>query len=121
MRRTLISTIKSLVYELTPEMSNDLRLKILGNWELLEKSPNLAGDSIDQSPFSKFKFGSSSQKVRKSRYQSFFSPVHFCWTCSKCFVRGCLNKQVFSHNLAQSLPNFNFLTFSFISRLLFEI
>ena len=31
---------------------------------------------------------------------------------SKCFVRHCLSKQIYGHNLTKSLLNFNLLTFS---------
>ena len=61
----------SLVYELPHELSNNLRLRILGNKEILEKSQNLGGDIWVESPFQKLNFGNSSGKIRKNRYQTF--------------------------------------------------
>ena len=64
--------IENLVYELPHELLNDLRLRILGNKEILEKSQiwvELYPSA--QSPFQKLNFDNSSHKTRKSRYQTF--------------------------------------------------
>ena len=54
-------------------MPNDLRLRILGNKEILGKSEIWVKTYPSaQSPFQKLKFGNNnSQKVRKSGYQTF--------------------------------------------------
>ena len=70
----MISSIANLVYELPREMPNDLRLRILRNKEISGKSQIwmercLIRPSV-QSPLQKLNFGSSSQKTRKSRYQT---------------------------------------------------
>ena len=54
------------------ELANDLRLRILGNKEMLGKS-QIWVETLPsaQSPFQKLNFGNSSQKTRKSRYQIF--------------------------------------------------
>ena len=53
-------------------MTNDVRLRILDNKEILEKSKIWVETlSSAQSPFQKLNFGNSSQKTRKSRYQTF--------------------------------------------------
>ena len=41
----MISSIANLVNELPHELPDDLRLRILGNNETLEKSQNLVGDT----------------------------------------------------------------------------
>ena len=41
----MISSIANLVNELPHELPDDLRLRILGNKEMLEKSQNLVGDT----------------------------------------------------------------------------
>ena len=68
----MISRIANLVYELPHELPNDLRLRILGNKKMLVKSQIwVETQPSTQSPFQKLNFGSSSQKTRKSRYQTF--------------------------------------------------
>ena len=63
----MISGTANLLYELPYELPNDLRLRILGNKEILGKS------QIWVETFSppEINFGSSSQKTRKSRQQNF--------------------------------------------------
>ena len=48
----MISSIANLVYELPHELPNDLRLRILGNEEMLGKS-QIWVEPISQSPFQK--------------------------------------------------------------------
>ena len=68
----MISSISNLVYELPHELPNDLRLRILGNKEILGKSQIcVETEPSTQSPFQKLDFGNSSQKTRKIRYQTF--------------------------------------------------
>ena len=69
-KRNLVSSIASLVYELPHELPNDLR--ILGNQKILEKSQIL----VETQPsvlflFQTLNLGKSSQKTRKNRYQIF--------------------------------------------------
>ena len=68
----MISSIANLLYELPHELPNDLRLRILGNKEILVKSQIwVETEPSAQSPFQKLNLGSSSQKTRKGRYQTF--------------------------------------------------
>ena len=70
----MISSIANLVYELP----NNLRLRILGNKEILAKSQIwVETQPSTQSPFQKLNFASSSQKTRKSRYQTFLVLSNF--------------------------------------------
>ena len=64
----MVFSTASLVYELPHELPNDLRLKILGNKEILGKSQIW----MDKCPvfLQKLNFGNSSPKTRKSRYQT---------------------------------------------------
>ena len=62
-KRNVISIIANLVYELPHELPNDLR-----------KISNLGGEIF---PPQKLSFGSSSQKTRKSRYQTFLVMSRF--------------------------------------------
>ena len=68
----MLSSIANLVYKLPHDMTNDVRLRVLDNKEILEKSKIWVETlSSAQSPFQKLNFGNSSQKTRKSRYQTF--------------------------------------------------
>ena len=70
--RNLISNITNLAYKLPHEFPNDLRFRILGNKEILEKSQiQVETQPSVQSPCHKLNFDNSSQKTRKSRYQTF--------------------------------------------------
>ena len=55
------------------------------------------------------------KKKMKKQISKFSSPVQFrsisSLLCFKYFVRHFLNKQIFAHELSQSPPIFNFLTF----------
>ena len=74
----MISSIANLIYELPHEMPNDLRLRVLGNKEILGKSQIwVETKPSTQSPFSKLNFGSSIQTTRKSRYQIFLALSSF--------------------------------------------
>ena len=60
------------------ESPNELRLKILGNQKILEKSQLLVETYPGaQSPLQKLNFGNISQKTRKSRYQTFLARFSF--------------------------------------------
>ena len=64
-----MATVASLMYELPHELPKDLRLRKKGN---IRKILNWAETQPSaQSPFQKLNFSSSSQKTRKSRYQTF--------------------------------------------------
>ena len=68
----MISSIANLVCKLSHELPNDLRLRILENKEILGKSQIwFETHPCPLSPFQKLNFGGSSQKTRKSRYQTF--------------------------------------------------
>ena len=73
-RRTLISSIINLVYELPHQLLNDLRLESLGNQELIENFQIWVETYRSaQSPFQKVTFGNINQKVRKSSIKVFQS------------------------------------------------
>ena len=60
------------VYQLPHDLPNNLRLRILGNQEIFEKSQLWVDtQSSSQSPFNKLDFGKSRQKASQNRYQSF--------------------------------------------------
>ena len=65
-------------YELPDHVPNDLRLRILGNKKMLGKS-HIWVQTLPsaQSPFQKLNIGNSSQKTRKSRYQTFLTLCNF--------------------------------------------
>ena len=66
-----ISSIAKLVYELPPELPNDLRLRILGNQEILEKSQIWVETKPSaQSLFKKFVFGKTNKESHKNGYQT---------------------------------------------------
>ena len=68
-----VSSISNLVYDLPHQLPNDVRLRILGNKEILGKSQIwVETKSSIKSPFQILNFGNSNQKTRKSRYQTFF-------------------------------------------------
>ena len=71
-KRYLISSITNLVHELPYEFPNDLRLKILGNYELLEKC-QMRGETQPSTQFSfhKLNIDNSCKKTRKIRYYIF--------------------------------------------------
>ena len=71
-KRYVISSIANLVCELSHKLPNDLRLRILGNKEILGKSQICVEPQISaQHLFQKLHFGRSSQKTRRNRYQTF--------------------------------------------------
>ena len=85
----MISGIENLVYELSHELPNDLRVRILGNKKILGKSQLWVDTSPSaKSLFQKLNIGSSSQKTRKSRYQTFL--VLSSFTGFLYFVRNVL-------------------------------
>ena len=89
----MISSIANLVYELPHELPNDLKLRMLGNKEILGKSQIWVEiKSSAQSPFQKLNFGSSSKKTGKSRYQTFL--VLFSFTGFLNFVPNILPRIV---------------------------
>ena len=67
-----ISSITNLLHVLPDELLNDLRLRILGNKEILEKYQIWVDTQPSvQSSFQKLNFDSSCQKTRKIRWQIF--------------------------------------------------
>ena len=70
--------IASLVHKLPRELPNDLRLRILGNFKIVEKSQIWVETQLScQSSFHKLNVGNGCQKQRKIRYYIFevFSKV----------------------------------------------
>ena len=71
-KRNVISSIANLVYQLPHDSPNDLRPRILGNKEILgEYQIRVKTHANAQSSFRKLNFSNSSQKARKSRYETF--------------------------------------------------
>ena len=70
----MASSIANLVNKLPHELPNDLRLRILGNKEMLGKSQIWRSG---QSPFQKLNFGNSSPKAYKNWYQTFLDLYSF--------------------------------------------
>ena len=67
----MISSLSNLVYALSHELPNGLRLRILGNKEIgRESSIWVETEPSAHFPFKKLNFGTSSQKTDKSRYQT---------------------------------------------------
>ena len=61
-------------------MPGDLRLRMLGNNEVLEKSQNCMGrQPCVQWSLQKKDFGTSAHKTRKSRFQNFTVLSNFAW------------------------------------------
>ena len=68
----LISSMRSIVYDLSHELSNDWRLSIFEESERFGKCHNLMGTQPSaHSPFYNWVFGTSRQKLIKDRYQKF--------------------------------------------------
>ena len=64
--------ITNLVHKRTRELPNDLRLRILGNFKIVEKSQIWVETQLScQSSFHKLNVGNSCQKPRKIRYYIF--------------------------------------------------
>ena len=71
-KRCLLSSITNLVHELPHDLPNDLRLRILGNQEILEKCQMWVQTQPNaQSSFQKLNVDNSCQKTRKIRYYVF--------------------------------------------------
>ena len=87
----MISSIANSVYELIHELPNDLRLGILGKKKIFGKSQIwMETYPSAHSPFQRLNPGHSSQKTRKSRYQTFLALSSvYCVSafCSKYFVQ----------------------------------
>lgn len=85
--RYLKCSAKNIVQELSRELPNNLRPKILRNNEIFEKSQNWV--KVEPSThflFQKENFGTSAQKLRKNRYKSFlilFTLLDFLTLCYK--------------------------------------
>ena len=71
--RKLMSSIANLAYKLPHELLNNLRLRILGNEKMIEKSQSWDDTQPGaQPPFKNLDFANSKQKTSKNRYQNFF-------------------------------------------------
>ena len=72
-RRNLISRIKNLIYELPHELPNNLRLKILGNKEILAKSQScMRTQPSVQSPLAEIRFWHWHSKNVQKQISKFF-------------------------------------------------
>ena len=105
---TSISSIANLVYDLAHELPNDLRLKILRNQEILEKSQIWEETKPSaQFLFKKFDFDNSNQKLRKNGYQNFLFLSNI--TGFLYFIRNILSEIVGQFGTTEHL--FPFITF----------
>ena len=85
-------------------LQNNLRLRILENYEILEQSEIwVEAQPSSQSPLHKLNFGKSNRKIYKSRYQSFLDLCNFIgflyytgFLYSKYFFPDCSKDCIFS-------------------------
>ena len=71
-RRYLISSITKVVHELLHELPNNFRLRIFGNYKILEKYQIwVEMEPSAQSSFQKLNFDNSCQNTHKARSQIF--------------------------------------------------
>ena len=102
----LISCMKILVHELPHELLNDLRLRIFGNQKILGKYQVwVRPQPSDQSPFQKYIFATSSQKLGKKRYQGFLILSNFALYF--CFLKCNLLKIVDTVNALDADPRYS--------------
>ena len=86
-KRDLISSITNFVYELPHELLSDLRLKILGNYETIQKSQNLVRTQPSvQSLFQKSSFGNNSKNLDKTDIKVFLSRPIFVDSFTFCHI-----------------------------------
>ena len=85
------SSTKNIRYELSHELPNDLRLRILGNFEIMGKTQKwMEAEYSAQSHLQKKNFGTSGQKLHKNRYQSFSAcPVLLNFLPSRILEHSC--------------------------------
>ena len=119
-KRYLTSSIANSVHELPHELSNNLRVRILGNQEILAKY-QMWGETQPsaQSSFQKQNLDNSSQKICKNRF--YFFEVLSNFTVFLQFVRNILASIVwgnifFGWNLAQFPSHMNYSIFSLTSK-----
>ena len=78
-KRSVIISNKYAIYELPQELPNDLRLRILGNWETSRKPQNFIKLlSSAESSSENEDFINTSEKLLKNRNRTF--PVVRCFT-----------------------------------------
>ena len=89
--RYLISSITNLVYEFPNELPNHLRLRILGNQEILEKCQiRVETQPSAQSPFQKLNVDNSCKRTRKIKYyivKVLSNSTEFLWFMPNIFAR----------------------------------
>ena len=89
-QENMISTITNLKYELSHELPNDLRLRILGN---IGEIANQGGDIAQcPAPFPKIKLWQWQLKITQKQIRNFSCSVQFYWIslfCSRYFVWDC--------------------------------
>ena len=110
-KRYLISGITNLAHELPYEFPNDLRLKILENYELLEKC-QMRGQTQPSTQFSFHKLNIDNSCKKHAKLDIIFLKS----LCGKYFVQDCLSKQIFGSNLARSPSHLNLLIISVTSK-----
>ena len=116
-KRKVVATTTSLVYGFSHELPNNLRLRILGNKEILGKS--LIWFEKGQVSLPEIKLWNSNQKSRHNQISKFSSPVKFYWIslfCFNYFVQDILSKKILALNWTESPANLNFLTFCISSK-----
>ena len=65
-KKSLISSITNLVHELPHKFLNDLRLRILGNWKIIQKRHIWGGDERSaQSSLQKLNFDNNRQETKQ--------------------------------------------------------
>ena len=77
-KRYLISSITNLLHEFPHELPNNLRPRILGNWEILDKfQMSMEKQPSTHSSFQKLNVDNNCQKTRKIRYYIFETLSNF--------------------------------------------
>ena len=119
----MVFSIAILAYELPYELSNDLRLKMLGNQETLLNCLNCLNfrGHLAECPAShaEIKLSLQLSKKEKNLIPNCSCPAQFYWIslfCSQYFAQDYLSKKIFGLKLARSFLNFYFLIFCMLSK-----
>ena len=119
-KQSVIICKKHGIYELSHELPNDFRLRILGNWKISIKSQNFTGLQPSTQPFMQNELSMLPKTTEKQTFNFSRSVLFYMKTrvCLKYFVHHCLWKQVIVSELSQSSLNFICLTILVTLRLL---
>ena len=115
---SIINLVHKLPHKLPHELPNDLRLRILGNQEILGNCQMWVQTQPNSQPsFQKLNVDNSCRKTCKIRYY-IFEAQFYCISllCANYFVQDCLSKQIFCRNLTQSPSHLNFWKISVTSK-----